>query len=133
MRSSHEINLLHLIKPCPSAERHLALLPEHESYTYSVFQCRNCPPAVFLQGPVLTLQGVIYAWCPSAFYTHAFPKFCKYCKRLDLQASFLGGTWQRWISRCCYFHFRHEVQLTGRSPVTFYGDVCSSLWNTKFA
>lgn len=49
MRSSCEINLLYLIKPCPSAERHLAILPEHEPCTYSVFQCGNssfnCLPA----------------------------------------------------------------------------------------
>lgn len=43
MRPSHEINLLHQIKQCTSAERLLAILPEHEPCAYSIFQCGNSP------------------------------------------------------------------------------------------
>lgn len=43
MRPSCEINLLHQIKPRPSAERLLVTWPEHESCAYSIFQCGNSP------------------------------------------------------------------------------------------
>lgn len=43
MRPSCEINLLDQIEQCTSAERLLAILPEHESCAYSIFQCGNSP------------------------------------------------------------------------------------------